>query len=300
MSDDITSLIGELRGESTPQEEAFELEGKEFDPILKIASVLSRVKLRSCLRYYQDDHFSISMERGPRGRDVGRRRRRSSESFDIREYTRKLYDASLFMLLEHLGSGIDVAQDRYYFMRILQTSDEGNVVERMSLLRAWHGLVYNYNEDIHKTPFMQLVKKDKEEIAHALAMQYYEKKVVRLYHRRYGLPTGPITPEKEYKARDAPEDYQLPDKSLSPLDPTSIMAANELYPYLKGFEDRIKSMKSAFQFMLLISGRVYQRMIRNEELSANVDSLLKGGTDLHSAFDRIICNYHLDLMERKE
>ena len=97
MSDDLESIIRAVRRESsgqTPEEEAFELDSRPFDPIKKIASVLSRTKVVPLSRYHDDESVARLLNYS------------SYSGEEDTEALRAIYGEPVFSLMEYFGSGL--------------------------------------------------------------------------------------------------------------------------------------------------------------------------------------------------
>lgn len=316
MSDDLESIIRAIRQESngqTPEEETFELDSKPFDPIKKIASVLSRTSVVSLSRYHDDE----SVER-----ILGYTSYRGEEAT---EALRAIYGEPVFSLMEYFGSGLmKYNRSGSILINILTKSHNAEeALEKIALMRIKHTCLdhpkakhkpkarnENYSRT-HRRPrrlnseLKEWVDKESrlaelplEELAHDIAMYTYEKIAVRLYHEKFGIPSGAIKlPASYLRKRD--EDYQQPAQGLVPLDPKAMMAANSLYPYLHGLEGRLKRVKSVFDLILLVGIGVYQNRINDPSLAKNIQDELNGNKDLQRVFYGAILNYQLAMLEGK-
>ncbi|MBI2143931.1 hypothetical protein HYU17_02150 [Candidatus Woesearchaeota archaeon] len=333
-SEDIAELVAkELRRqiELGRQQEALPaVEAAQFDPVMKIASILSRTKISSLLRYFHDAVYASV---------ISGNERTSRYSWEWREPTiadlrRPFYEAADFLLFEYLGSGLrrPNRNGRILMDIIAKAGSSREALYKIALMRVRQSYLFSKDEafrpeqdsdsllgmrrrrtrqrsritegDDAQHRKLQPSKewlaaevaeaqKPLEKLADDVAWALYEKFAIEFYHRNFGLPTTQVLKARSFHVKEKPEAYQDTLQGLLPLDPKAVMAANAYCTNFPGFEERLKRSSTAFHLVLLAAIDFYQSRIAEPELKHAISSAVNGTRDLQSVFYLTIFASHL-------
>ncbi|MFC1723947.1 hypothetical protein ACFL0V_07460, partial [Nanoarchaeota archaeon] len=96
---------------------------------------------------------------------------------------------------------------------------------------------------------------------------------------------------------EQPEEYQQPD--ALPMQTEHLIAAHTLYPYVRGFDDRIRRVRTAYDLIQIVASRVYMNRVADDTVKAEMKAAVNGMDHMKRAFQRVLFHYHLALTERK-
>ncbi|MBT7902600.1 hypothetical protein HN587_01980 [Candidatus Woesearchaeota archaeon] len=318
---ELLDILAELRG-GTEKRELFqvELEPEPFDPIKKIAAILTRTRLvKDELKIRTDGYAQLNILRG--------------HNF------KKPLSMAAIQLMEYVGVGIDqigiekkwVGKKERWFENIVHsegrrrylavlTAAENDVdcVTRMALMRIRNAYLVNFKHSYELIPgehretrngeqpnyedqrFDSIVDLSLPEIAHMIAMQIYSKKIIEANRYNFTIPTegkiGIPTKFPPNRITVKSEDYQKPGYGKQDVNLSTTMAANLLYAQITGLEDRLQTTKKTFDLLLMIGANYIASQIVDPELRRETVEIMNGPKNLRRAFYTTVMNYQLGLM----
>jgi hypothetical protein len=297
MSDESTiEMVKQYRAAITGKpEEEIVLDTRPFDPVKKIASILSRHTHIAYSKYYNDPKYDRIMGCSYPGHKY------PHERIDYASSHRPNYDASTMILLGCIGSHIiKENDDRWCFIKILSESENSEeVVKRMCFMRIRQAYLANINTLQKDRQFDADSGKPLEQLAHDLALGVYERMMVHGYHKNYGLRITETIPHHAIVRPEFEEDYQSPVKGLVAIKPSAMIAANLLYSHLDDLDERLRNVRFLFGLILLVGAKYYQQRINDCNTSQKIQELLTGNLDLHTVFEKTVAYYHLANIEGK-